>query len=812
MKTFYSLLFLLVCATANGNVGTDYLNEQKPNGEDNDSINIQHLQEVVVKGIYLQANAPFAVANIKRESLNEFGKSGKELPFLFAQTPGITAWSENGTGMGTTHLRIRGAAGSRINVTLDGIPLNSPEDQTVFWANMNSYGTLLGNAQIQRGVGSSTNGDGAFGGTISLSSKTPSTKPTGELSVNYGSYNTLNWGGNFSTGLLWKKLILDAAYHQTTTDGYMHGTKGRSGSYYAGLTWIDDKFTVRYKNFGNFERTGQAWNGVTAGNGDLSLMDGNYCDENWAYDQSTGIKTYKDIYEAGLGRYNDLYERLVTDENGLFVRNADGSFVTERYKMSDGTYWKKTTDNFRQNHNILSAAVTFNRNWSAAASLHYTHGYGYYDEFRYNNKLSKFGLSTITDSEGNVIERSDFVREKGLTQDTYGIVANTTYENQHWNIVGGLSLQMFNGNHFGYITYVGNETLRNYLLSNGDYLYYNSDADKFDANYYVKAAYTITPQWTVFGDIQYRHIGYKTDGYNDKFIDNGDNTFSKHYLNIDKKYDFFNPKAGVSYTNGNHRAYASFAMSNREPERNNFTDNGNYPAPQHEQLLDYEVGYQYSSADYSFSANIYYMDYRNQFVQTGAKSDIGEPLTTNIKDSYRMGIELAAGCNITSWLSIEANTALSRNRIKNFDEVVIDWDNRTRTIHYNSSTLAFSPSVVSNGFINAHYKGFKAVFHSHFVSRQYLDNTANKDRSLPKYSTENLSLSYTMKMKKNVGVREAIFSLQWNNILNHHYAAGGWVYSAIAESLGHGNDNRYYQIGFIPMAGSTIMGGITLRF
>ena len=239
-----------------------------------DSLRIEQLQEVVVDAARATRNAPYAVVNISRKELQDFSTTGIELPMLFARTPGIIAWSENGVGTGTSYMRIRGAGGSRINVTLDGVPLNSPEDQTVFWVNMNSYGTLLSSVQIQRGVGASTNGDGAFGGTIALGTKAPSLVPTVELSTSYGSWNTLNWGGSVSTGLLWRHLVLEGAYHQTTTDGYLHGTAGRSGSYYGALTWLGRNWKLSYKLLGNFETTGQAWNGVTAGTDDLSLMDG----------------------------------------------------------------------------------------------------------------------------------------------------------------------------------------------------------------------------------------------------------------------------------------------------------------------------------------------------------------------------------------------------------------------------------------------------------------------------------------------------------------------------------------------------------
>ena len=774
------------------------------NEADGDSLRMEQLQEVVVKGVWVQKNAPFAVANIKKDELQKFSKTGKELPFLFSQTPGVLAWGENGLGTGTSYLRIRGAGDSRINVTLDGVPLNSPEDQAVFWANMNSYSALLGGVQIQRGVGTSTNGDGAFGGTVALSSKTPSEKAGGEVNFSYGSYNTFNVGGAFSTGLLWNHLIFDGAYHETNTDGYIHGTSGRSGSYYGGLTWIDDKFTIRYKNIGNFEKTGQAWNGITAGDNDMSLMDG-------TYGINTGIKEYKDLYNVGLGKYNTLYETLAYDADGNFMKDANGNYVTERYKLADGTLWDKTTDNFWQNHNILSAAWDINEYWSTTASLHYTHGYGYYKEFRLNNKLKKYGLNNFTLSDGSTLKKTDFVRKKGLTQDTYGMVGNVNYKDDSWDVIGGLSVQQFDGNHFGYLTYIKNEELRNHLMSNGDYQYYDSDAKKLDASAFIKALFHINDSWDVFGDMQYRHVSYKTDGYNDKFYeDENTGEIKKHYLDIDKKYDFFNPKAGVSFHQDGHRAFFSAALSHREPERNNFTDNGSYPAPKAESLLDFELGYSYSAQNWRAGATLYYMNYTDQFVQTGAQSDIGEALTTNIKDSYRMGVELTAGVDLTPWLSIEGNAALSQNKIKDFDEVVEDWDNGSQNIHYDNSTLAFSPSTILNGFVNFHLKGWTATWHTGYVSRMYLDNTENKDRSLPGYSVSNFNLNYSLPVKKFL--KEIVFGANINNIFNQHFAQSGWVYSAIYSSGGHPNDNRYYQIGYVPSAGITAMGSITLRF
>ncbi len=769
-----------------------------------DSLRLEQLQEVVVKGIKAPKDAPYALTQIKKDELSKFSQTGKELPFLFSQKPGILAWSENGLGTGTTYMRIRGAGDSRINVTLDGVPLNSPEDQCVFWANMNSYSSLLGGVEIQRGTGGSTNGDGAFGGNIILTSKAAALEPSLELTGSYGSYNTYHLGGSFTTGLLWDHIVLDGAYNETNTDGFIHGTAGHSGSYYGGLRYVNDNLVIGYKNFGNFEKTGQAWNGVTAGDNDLSLMDG-------TYGAHTGIHTYKDLYEAGLGRYNTLYETLDYDNEGNPLKDTKGKYQTFRYQMSDGTYWPKATDNFWQSHNILSAVWDINHHFSASGTLHYTHGFGYYNEFRYNNKLSKFGLNFIN-SEGQKLKRTDFVRKKGLEQDTYGAILGTNYKSESLDIAGMLSLQQFSGNHFGYLTYIADKELSQKLLQNGHYQYYDSDANKGDYSGFIKATYRFWNHFSIFGDIQSRHVFYKTDGINDKFYENEDGSFSNQRIDIDKTYHFLNVKGGLSYKTDHHHVYASLSNSHREPERNNFTDNGSYPSPNPEKLMDYEAGYYFTGNKVRVGINLYYMDYTDQFVQTGAVSDIGEALTTNIKDSYRMGIEANAALDLTSWLTIEGNAALSKNKIKDFDEVVEDWDNGTQTIHYDKSTLAFSPSTILNGFMKLHHRGWLAVWHTNFVSRQYLDNTENINRSLPCYSTSNFSVSYTSKVSKALGLKEVTVGMNLNNIFGRRYASSGWVYSAICDSYGHPNDNRYYQIGFVPMAGFTAMGNITLKF
>ena len=752
-----------------------------------DTVKVQQVAEVVVKGVRATKNAPFAVANINKSELKNFSTSGKELPFLFSRTPGVVAWSENGTGVGNASLRIRGAAGSRINVTLDGVCLNSPEDQSVFWANMNSYSALMGSAQIQRGVGTSTNGDGAFGGSISFATAAPSLIPTAELTGSYGSFGTYNTGISFSTGLLGKHLIFDGAYHESATQGYVNATDGRAGSYYGGLTWLGDNFQIRYKNIGNFEKTGQAWNGVMTSDYNTNGLFPN-------------IHSYKDLWEAGLGRVNTLVEDVVYDPAGW----AAGNYQTQRYTLRDGSKWQHTTDNFYQNHNILSAAWTPSAQWSHNLALHYTYGQGYYKELKHQTSLAKkFGLPEDKDY------KDDAIRKKGLTQNAYGLVYNVTFKNDNWDVMAGTNLQRFSCNHWGYLTYIGNQELeQKYFDKNGKYKYYDSDADKNDYSAFIKATYSFLEHWNVFADVQYRHVDYTTDGLNDKFVKK-DGKYVNYVLNIDEKFNFFNPKAGISYTNGAHKAYASVAMSNREPERNNYTDNGGSELPKAEKLIDTEFGYQYTGNNWFAGANFYYMSYDNQLVQTGKLSDIGEPLTTNIKDSYRMGVELSAGWSPLSWLSLQGNAALSQNKIKNWDEEVESWDEAgsVHHNHYDKSTLAYSPSAILNGFIDFHYQGFAATWHTNFVSKQYVDNTESDERSLPCYSQSDLQLSFQSDVTKAAGIKNVKLGLDFNNIFNRHYAANGYTWYGW-----YNGGQRYAAMTYMPMAGFNVMGHVTLKF
>ena len=742
-----------------------------------DSLQVADLQEVVVRGVKARANAPFAVSEIREAALADFGRSGVELPFLLAQTPGIVAWSEGGLGVGTTAMRLRGADDSRINVTLDGVGLNAPEDACVFWANMNAYASLLGGVQIQRGVGTSTNGDGAFGGCIALTSRAAATKPWAEVRSSVGSYGTWHGGAQFSTGLMGQHLILEGAFGHSATDGFIHGTGGHSGSYMAALTWREPTWQLTYRNLGNYEHTGLAWNGVSV----ASAADGSPA-------------SYADLWRAGLGRYNDLYERL----------EADGTTMT-RYTLADGTLWRGATDNFHQNHNFLAFSWQPSAHWSASATLHYTYGYGYYEELKPDCKVSKFGLVLQP-------SRTDLIRQKGVEQQVGGLVAHADYTSTPLDAVFGMALQTFSGDHFGYLTYAADEGIRHTLLADGRYTYYRSDATKTDGNVYGKLTWKLTPTFDLFADLQYRYVHYVIAGCNDKFLPTEDGGYTPQRLDVDQTFHFFNPKGGLAYHNGPHHAYASVAVSHREPKRDNYTDNGVYPAPRPERLTDYEVGYDYRTARLALGIGAYYMHYTDQFVQTGAVSDIGEPLTTNIPASYRLGLEVTARYEVLPTLTLSASAAISRSCLTDFDEVVEDYTQGLRTVHYDHATLAFSPAVLLGGFATWHKGGWQATWHTAYVSRQYLDNTATRERSLPAYSQSDATLDYTFSLRRCPALRAITLGVQVSNIFDAHYAASGWTYSATDESNGYDLSHRISSVGYMPMAGRRFMASLRLRF
>ena len=394
------------------------------------------------------------------------------------------------------------------------------------------------------------------------------------------------------------------------------------------------------------------------------------------------------------------------------------------------------------------------------------------------------------------------------TDSIYTPVYNVNYKDALWDVMGGFSMQLFRCNHWGKVTYIADEALEKKYFTDGRYKYYDSDANKNDWSWFFKANRKFGNGWNWFLDMQMRYVNYNTDGLNDHFEQGADGNYKNQSIDINENYFFVNPKAGISYDANGHKAYASIAYANREPERNNFTDNIGYGNPSPERLLDLEWGYQYQGENWFAGVNFYYMKYVNQFVMTGEKSDIGESLTRNIKDSYRLGAEVSAGWSPLSWLSLEGNAALSRNRLKNFKECVESWDGPAVWNTYKSSTIAFSPSAILNGFVDVHFAGFHATWHTNFVSKQYLDNTESSERSLPCYSQTNVNASYTFNFAKRVlGLKQVVLGADFNNIFDRHYAASGYLYYDW-----YNNNKRNSTVAYIPMAGFNCLGTVTLKF
>lgn len=705
------------------------------------------LDEVVISSTRVAQETPVTQSFIDKELLNKESIGARELPFIMQSTPSVVATSDNGLGIGTAYIRIRGSNDTRINFTLDGVPLNSSEDQSVFWANMNSYSGSLESIQIQRGVGSSTNGGGAFGATVNMRSSTPETARNIELEGSMGSYNTYQGTIKLSSGLLFNHLALDGRFSKTHTDGYIDRTNANLGSYFTSATWYGNNFMVRFKNFGSFERTEQAWNGVPS-----------------------------DSIKQGNRTYNNL---------GL-------------HKDSLGTIrFQPTTDNYWQNHSHLSFVKKIDCGIEAQATLHYTYGNGYYEDMKGNYDLAKkFGLNQYSGIKANANRR------KWLDNNFVGGIFNINKHNDNLKLTLGGGLQYFDGDHWGNFESIEGVDI-------GNYRYYESDAKKIDGNIFLKATFNITENINVFADVQYRGARYVIEGNNDKFIKDSNGDYQNQILDIDERFNFFNPKAGISYVKDYMNAYISFARTSKEPTRNNYTDNGSTLMPKAETLNDIEAGYKHMGNGWFAGFNLYLMDYKDQLIATGQISHIGEALTDNVEKSYRAGIELEGGFLVRRLFSWNGNATLSRNRIINFTEYIDNWDGNPITKFYDQTDIALSPNFTAASTASFNLPcNMNISLVSNFVGRQYLDNSSNKSRSLDPYSVSDLILSYSFTPKK---IEMAKLSLKVRNLFNKKYSSNGWVYSAVSESLGYDIDNRYSEDGLFVQAPINFLCTFTLK-
>ena len=713
---------------------------------------ITNLGEIEVVVNRADKKTPVAFTNVSKEKLME-NNDGRDIPYLLQFTPSITTTSDAGAGIGYTSMRVRGTDGSRINVTANGIPINNPESHNVYWVNMPDLASSLRDIQIQRGVGTSTNGAAAFGASINMITDAPSEEPYAWVSGAYGAYNTSRETFRAGTGTLGGHWSFDARISHLHSDGYIDRASSDLWSYFTQGAWRDDATMIRLLVFGGKEKTYMAWD----------------------------YASKEDMEKYGR-RYNPCGE--YTDSEGKIA------------------YYPDQYDNYIQHHFQLLFYRHLSERLRLNAALHYTLDNGYYDQYKTNRTLQEYGLAPFINEEGEKIKKSDLIRLKNNVNDFYGGQLSLNYMDDRWNVVAGLAATNFKGHHFGQIKWV-----RNYVRPIDPLQeYYNNYGRKFDFNSYLRANFRINRQLSAFADLQYRHIHYTIKGESDNY---DWNTESPYILDIHRDWNFFNPKLGVNYESGSHRAFASWSVAQKEPTRDNFTDGDIHHIPSAERLNDFEVGYTFSLPIFSVGANLYYMLYKDQLVATGELSDTGNAIAVNVPDSYRMGVELQTALKPSDWFEWQFNLTLSRNRIKNFTEAIYE-DEWTNPIYIDcgDTPIAFSPDLLFNNSFNFSWKGASAELQSRYVGKQYMNNARSEEALLDSYFVTDLHLGYTF--KKIAGMKELKLGFSIYNLFNTKYFNNG--YTGAGYYKDNGKDVIYRYAGFAAQAPTHVMATATLKF
>ncbi|WP_394772112.1 TonB-dependent receptor, partial [Mucilaginibacter sp.] len=638
-------------------------------------------EEVTVSATRASATSPTAYTNLKKEDIAK-NNSGRGFEYLLEQTPSTVVTSNAGAGVGYTSIRIRGSDATRINVTLNGIPLNDAEDQGVYFVDLPDLASSVDNIQVQRGVGTSTNGAGAFGASINIQTTTRRDTAYTELNSSAGSYGTLKNTFSLGTGLLGGKFSFDGRASEMTSDGYIDRSASTLKSFFLSGAYYGKKSVLRLNVFSGYERTHQAWDGVP-----------------------------EDSVKFGNRRYNEL-----------------------GYINSSNSYYKNQVDNYTQNYYQLLYNQQLSDKLSFSGALHYTRGYGYYEEYKNSASVADYGLKPVVIG-GDTLASTDLVRRLWLSNYFYGATYNFNYKpQQNFNLTLGGAYNEYKGDHYNNIEWTQQST-----TIPPDYEYSRNHAKKTDFNVFGRAEYR-AGSVILYGDVQYRHIGYSFLGYDQDL----NNVQQQVGLN------FFNPKAGITYELNQHsNIYASVAVGNHEPNRSDFVNSSPLSRPKAEHLTDFEAGYRISQPTFGGGINGFYMLYKNQLVLTGALDDVGEAIRTNIKDSYRAGIEANAWVKITQQLAWYANASISQNKVKNFSQFLANYDTgNTDETQYKKSDIAYSPGFVGASTISYHpLKNAEIAFISKYVARQYLDNTSTLTRSLPAYFVNDVRINYNFKMK-----------------------------------------------------------------
>ena len=698
-------------------------------------------EDVIVSATRAGNKTPMAYTNLD-VSHNSDKNSGQDMPYLLSLTPSLVATSDAGTGVGYTNFRIRGSDANRINMTVNGIPLNDAESHSVYFVDLPDFASSTENIQVQRGVGSSTNGAGAFGGTVNVQTSNLNQKSYATWNTMAGSFRTLKNTVAVGTGLLDGKFIVEARLSKINSDGYVDRGSSDLHSFYLTGAYLTDKTMMKAIFFSGKEKTYQAWYGVP----------------------SAMIESDRTYNPAGI-----IYGK---DDQVSFYDNE--------------------TDNYQQDHYQLHYTHQFDNRFSANLSIHYTYGRGFYEEYRQNQVLTDYLMTPVTVGE-SAINETDLVRRKWLDNDFYGAIGSVSYKENKTELIVGSAWNNYSGDNYGNVVwakYYGDNPI--------NHEWYRSNGIKKDFNAFAKLNYQLFPGLSVYADVQYRHIDYRIHGVDD------------HLRNITQAhlFDFFNPKTGAFYALNNHHSfYFSYGNGHREPNRSNYTDaDPSKPTPSQETLHDFELGYKGTYQKYTVGVNLYNMHYRDQLILTGRINDVGSAIMTNVPKSYRMGFEYTGKLVLLKNLIWEHHVTLSTNKIIDFVEYVDDWDNWGSQINHDlgKTDIAFSPSVIAGS--NFSWQATKLLnvnFQSNYVSRQYLDNTSSKDRSLNAYFVSNLKLDYTLPQKL---VKKWVFYATLNNLFNEKYESNGWVYSYYSEGT------RQKEDGLFPQAGISYLLGMSIGF
>jgi len=717
--------------------------------------------EVFVSALRVDDTTPIAYTNISREEI-EARNFGQDIPFLIQTSPSVISTSDAGAGIGYTGIRIRGIDPGRINVTINGIPLNDAESHGVFWVNMPDLASSTQNIQIQRGVGTSTHGAGAFGATMNLQTAIMNPEAYGEINTGIGSYGTQKANVQIGSGILDNGWQIEGRLSKIDSDGYIDRASSDLRSFYLSGSRHGNRSLLKADIFSGQEVTYQAWNGVPEPilNNNSAQLE-HYISQLWLGSEDAAHWRQN----IGNRRYNEfLYENQV--------------------------------DNYQQDHYQLHYSYRLRDHWLANASLHYTHGRGYFEQFRRNDRLSTYNISPIVIGD-ETIARSDLVRRRWLDNHFYGGVFSTEINRpEQWSFTLGGGYNEYDGDHFGEVIwarFAGDSDL-------GD-RYYDNNGFKTDFNIYGKLNYYLSSAINAYVDLQYRTVMYRFLGLR---IDG--ETGEVNDVAQRDRINFFNPKAGLVYRFADgHRAFASVSVGGKEPTRRDYIESTEESRPDPERMYDFELGYHGSLSRLDVGVNLYYMLYRDQLINTGEVNDVGNIVRENVPDSYRAGIELQLGARLLPELHWSGNLTLSRNIIREYVRFLDDFDQGGQQAEtFRNVDISFSPSAIGNSVLAFRTGPFQAEWISQYVSRQFLDNTANTSRSIDPYWVNNLRFGYTIEGFPYL--RNIVASVLVNNVLGAKYVSNGYTFGWIS-----GGEEQFFNY-YYPQAGRNVLLNVKFGF